>query len=377
MAENYLITGYWGEPHVTPENDRGINAAIFGAGRFVLPVGEQFRAEYIGNNTVRIYDGKLVDNGAVAGIPAGEYVDLLIPVAGQDMKRNDLIIFRYSKDPSTLVEKGVFTVLSGKETSGTAVNPMVSQEDLLTNEATLDEMPLWRVSVSGAVISDPVKLFSVYENNVSHMEDKDNPHGVTASQVGAAPTGYGLGTGGVYCSSPDSVFNGGFYRWDVAKDSAPFANASMLVIPRAKDTTAGQIAFGHAGNSKGVLAMRAASSTSANEWDWVNPPMTIGNEYRTAERYNASPVYTRLVNFGTLPNKTTKAVTVLNSGVKVSKIIGISGYILHSGGSTHIELSAHPSVRQSMELSDTGMTLNLITDADMSAWSAVIQIKYI
>lgn len=39
MTENYLITGYWGEPHVTAENDRGINAAIFGAGRFVLPVG--------------------------------------------------------------------------------------------------------------------------------------------------------------------------------------------------------------------------------------------------------------------------------------------------------------------------------------------------
>ena len=86
---NYLITGYWGEPHVTAENDRGINAAIFGAGRYVLPVGEQFRAEYIGNNTVRMYDGKLTDNGAAAGIPAGRYVDLTISEAGQGMNRND------------------------------------------------------------------------------------------------------------------------------------------------------------------------------------------------------------------------------------------------------------------------------------------------
>lgn len=164
MAENYLITGYWGEPHVTSENDRGINAAIFGAGRFVLPVGEQFRAEYIGNNTVRMYDGKLLNNGAAAGIPAGEYIDLLIPEAGQGKKRNDLIIFQYSQDRSTLIEKGVFIVLSGEETSGTATDPALSQQDILTNEATLDQMALWRVSVSGTVISAPVQLFEVSKN---------------------------------------------------------------------------------------------------------------------------------------------------------------------------------------------------------------------
>ena len=164
MADNYLITGYWGEPHVTAENDRGINAAMFGTGRFVLPVGEQFKAEYIGNNTVRMYDGKLMDNGAAAGIPAGEYVDLLIPEAGQGMNRNDLIIFQYSMDTSTLVERGVFMVLSGEETSGTATDPVLSQQDILTNEATLDQMALWRIPVSGTVISSPVQLFGVSKN---------------------------------------------------------------------------------------------------------------------------------------------------------------------------------------------------------------------
>lgn len=164
MADNYLITGYWGEPHVTAENDRGINAATFGTGRFVLPVGEQFKAEYIGNNTIRLYDGKLLDNGAAAGIPAGEYVDLLITNAGQGMTRNDLIVFQYSKDASTLIESGVFVVISGEETSGTAIDPVLTQQDLLTNEAMLDQMALWRVTVSGTVISAPVQLFEVSKN---------------------------------------------------------------------------------------------------------------------------------------------------------------------------------------------------------------------
>ena len=164
MAENYLITGYWGEPHVTSENDRGINAAIFGDGRFVLPVGERFRAEYIGNNTVRLYDGKLIDNGAVAGITAGEYVDLLIPEAGQGMKRNDLIIFQYSQDTATLIESGKFVVLQGTETSGTASDPTLTQGDLLSNKAMFDQMAMWRVPVSGANISAPVQLFEVSKN---------------------------------------------------------------------------------------------------------------------------------------------------------------------------------------------------------------------
>ena len=171
MADNYLITGYWGEPHVTAENDRGINAAMFGAGRFVLPVGEQFNAEYIGNNTIRMYDGKLMNNGAAAGIPVGEYVDLLIANAGQGMKRNDLIVFQYEQDASTLVESGRFVVIQGTESSGGAADPSLTQQDLLSGEATFDQMPLWRVSVSGTAISAPVKLFSVYQKGVDVVDN--------------------------------------------------------------------------------------------------------------------------------------------------------------------------------------------------------------
>ena len=160
MTENYLITGYWGEPHVTAENDRGINAAIFGTGRFVLPVGEMFRAEYIGNNKIRIHDGKLLDNGAAAGIPAGQYIDFTIPEAGQGMSRNDLIVFQYSKDLSTNVESGSFVVVTGGESAEAAVDPALTQNDLLEEEITFDQMALWRIPVSGSTIETPVQVFN-------------------------------------------------------------------------------------------------------------------------------------------------------------------------------------------------------------------------
>ena len=193
MATNYLITGYHGEPHVTVENDRGINAGIAGSGRFVLPVGQRFRAEYIGNNTVRLYDGKLMNNGAAAGIPAGKYIDLLIPEAGQGMKRNDLIVFQYSQDSSTLIESGDFVVIQGTESSGTAVDPELTQEDLLTDEASFDQMALWRVPVSGASISAPVQMFTVSTNfgEISKLlDEKLDSVGVVISKTATLSTNW-------------------------------------------------------------------------------------------------------------------------------------------------------------------------------------------
>lgn len=195
MADNYLITGYHGTPHVTAENDRGINAAIFGTGRFVLPVGEQFRAEYIGNNTIRMYDGKLMNNGAAAGIPAGRYVDLLISETGQGMKRNDLIVFQYEKDTSTLIESGTFVVVKGDETSRAAADPAITQADLLSDEATFDQMALWRVSVSGATISAPVQLFEVLSNIQDVQEEAKDK---TPKSHASTDTKYGVASASSY-----------------------------------------------------------------------------------------------------------------------------------------------------------------------------------
>ena len=275
MANNFLITGYWGEPHVTPENDRGINAAIFGTGRFVLPVGEQFKAEYIGNNTIRMYDGKLMDNGAAAGIPAGEFVDLLIANAGQGMKRNDIIVFQYSQDASTMVESGTFVVIKGTETSGTASDPALTQGDLLSGKAAFDQMAMWRVSVSGTTISAPVKLFSVYQNNVSHAANNKNPHGVTIDQIGAAPASHATNK-----SNPHGV-----------------TAAQVGAEPAVADSTYPDCYYRMVGNEK----------------EWINPPMTTGTEYRTTERFLDSPVYTIIlpvdVGYGTKDMSFTDAET--------------------------------------------------------------------
>lgn len=295
MPDNYLITGYWGEPHVTAENDRGIHAAIFGKGRFVLPVGEQFRAEYIGNNTVRVYDGKLIDNGAAAGIPAGKYVDLLISEAAQGMKRNDLIVFQYKKNTATLVESGEFVVVKGTETTGTANDPALTQADLLSDEATLDQMALWRVSVSTATISAPVQVFEVLNTiqSLKTLADSKTPknHASTATTFGVSTaSNYGhakastttpKAPGTAAVGSETSAFSrgdhvhpeqvsahgiktagtGAAYTATVEGITALTAGASFIMIPHAANTTTAPTLNV---NGLGAKSLRQRLTTNSN-----------------------------------------------------------------------------------------------------------------
>ena len=97
---------------------------------------------------------------AAGGIPVGNTVNVVIPEAAQGMNRNDLIVFQYEKDALTLKEKGTFVVVSGRETAGEPEDPEL-QGGFFTGNTLLYHVGLWRVRVSGAVISEPEQIFRV------------------------------------------------------------------------------------------------------------------------------------------------------------------------------------------------------------------------
>lgn len=61
-------------------------------------------------------------------------------------------------------------------------------------------------------------------------------------------------------------------------------------------------------------------------WDWVDPPMVIGSEYRTTERWNGKVVYTKLVNYGLIAVDTTETQFV-SHGISCTGIIKATGTI--------------------------------------------------
>lgn len=107
--------------------------------------------------------------------------------------------------------------------------------------------------------------------------------------------------------------------------------------------------------------------------EWINPPMVLGEEYRTTERWNGKPVYTQLVNFGALPDNTTKSVTVTASGV--TDVVGYearysdgkSGAVLYSGG----------DVISSFTIQSGKFTFSVTAPANSSGYSLMILFKYV
>lgn len=44
-------------------------------------------------------------------------------------------------------------------------------------------------------------------------------------------------------------------------------------------------------------------------WEWLNPPLYLGVEYRTTEWFNGRPVYIKAFSVGNLPNASSKTVS--------------------------------------------------------------------
>lgn len=172
------------------------------------------------------------------------------------------------------------------------------------------------------------------ENTKAHMASKENPHGVTAfqvgarpdtwmptaaevgarpdtwmptaAQVGAAPAGYGLGEDFPReATDIESVAKSGFVRWyNNTITAIPYGWYYGMYIDYGTDD--GLLLLKQYNSANMVLRHRG--NDGWNAWEWVNPPMSTGIEYRTTERWNSKPVYTKLIDCGLSANGKTIAV---------------------------------------------------------------------
>lgn len=79
----------------------------------------------------------------------------------------------------------------------------------------------------------------------------------------------------------------------------------------------------------GGTIRRVCEGGAWKPFEWDNPPMIPGVEYRTTERFEGKPVYTALINCGTLPStETTNTIAI------PSPIYGTIDKIIRCGGTT-------------------------------------------
>ena len=125
-----------------------------------------------------------------------------------------------------------------------------------------------------------------------------------------APAGYGLGASAKILSDADdldTVWQSGWYRWgESVPNNAPMLKGSKtygyMRVDGSNEGTFFQTVYSVRGESRGLSVKRDVTEGSAGEWEFINPPMQPGVEYRTTERWNGKPVYIKAVDLGNLPD---------------------------------------------------------------------------
>ena len=146
-----IITGYKGTPHVTAQQDRDINSAIFTNGVYILNIGSKMAATIVSANEITIADGLVIAQGCAAEIERGTSESITIDNGDQGMLRKDLIVLRYSKDASTGVEDMELAVIKGTPASSNPATPSYTSGSIADGD-TVVEFPLYTVNLNGITL---------------------------------------------------------------------------------------------------------------------------------------------------------------------------------------------------------------------------------
>lgn len=157
-----IITGYRDEPHVTSQQVRNTNIAIYGTGVYVLNVGEKLAATVISANEVEISNGLVVAEGCMAEVERGTSESIAIDNGEQGMLRKDLIVLRYTKNASTNVEDMEIDIIKGTPASANPATPSYTSGSIADGD-TLVEFPLYAVNLNGITISSVDRLVDYAE----------------------------------------------------------------------------------------------------------------------------------------------------------------------------------------------------------------------
>lgn len=274
----------------------------------------------------------------------------------------------------------ISAVLYGKAQSLTAAQQNQAKANIglgnVPNVATNDQTPTYTEATTLEKLTSGEKLSAAFvkiakgiTDLISHIGNKENPHGVTISQIGAAPSGYGLGD---QCKSIDDWNNATLTGWYKSNVNTPTGSAMFGQAILYSPGTILQKAYAH-NNGIYLEAHRECVSGTWGEWEWVNPPMIPGVEYRTTERYNGKAVYTKSINFGTLPNN---AYASVETGIDRRNIISVDGVIKSDNFTRPLPLiDGDGTVHLSWWASSYDMHIRTLTD--MSDSVAIATLKYV
>lgn len=229
------------------------------------------------------------------------------------------------------------------------------------------------VELLGTANDDFVKLYGIA--NPTQSNDAVNKQYVDTN---FAPAGYGLGE--VAPSSLiqttaalDAAKATGWYRF-YGYESGSYWNiggyiSGLIEVKGSRTATDGIRQYFYPDGCNAYL-VRMMADGAWSKWEWVNPPMIAGQEYRTTERWNGKPVYTKAYSIGSLPD---------TSYVEISYKIANLDRVISCVGSTNSNMvlpNISSSSTSAVNLITGGDCFRITTAANRSNLTAVVVLKY-
>lgn len=188
-----------------------------------------------------------------------------------------------------------------------------------------------------------------------------------------APAGYGLGTTAKAVESMDEAVGNGFYY---SENGGPhqdywyaichnFDSSDNWVIQQAWNNIASEVA--------NVSAVRRKCNGVWHDWEYENPPMYLGKEYKTTQRWQASPVYVWAVEVNSLPNNAAATVTVGASDVFAPVGLDLSLKRKSDG----VRYCGHQNVSAYLTVINGELKLNISATGDMSGFTGYAIVRYV
>lgn len=166
-----LITGTKGTPHVTSTQDRSIYEKIIGKGSYILDDNELLEPELQSNQSLRIRSGMLYHHGSITEVKRNTYDEVTIANGSQGMKRIDLVVLRYTKNPETEIEEMNWVVIQGTPAASDPVAPAYTEGNMQEGDLT-DDCPFCEVHLDGIQVTEVVKLMEVLDGSLESLNSK-------------------------------------------------------------------------------------------------------------------------------------------------------------------------------------------------------------
>lgn len=138
----------------------------------------------------------------------------------------------------------------------------------------------------------------------------------------------GLGTTAQQCTDLNDAIKDGWYSCVGAANLPPNVQSAqygaVLVMTHDTDRIMQMYEQCVTGGTH-TIAFRWKDGSGWSDWEFLNPPLAVGVEYRTVERYQGLPVYAKVVSYATSSPTANTDITVPHGITGLKQLIRYTG----------------------------------------------------